>query len=90
MEVKAADAENDGDSGSGDEGGREEEEEDTQPLSVAQVSFAEVGRQDQRRVCLIPHFHWLTCFNLDPLFDALSLRNSWNSPAGDCGLITAR
>jgi len=86
VEAKTADAENDGDPGSGDEGGKRK----TPNLPVAQVAFAETGRQDQRRVRFIPHFHRLACFNLNPLVDKLSLRNSWNFPARNCGLASAR
>ena len=44
-EAKAADAENDGDAGSGDEAGKKKAE--SQPLAGAQIAFAGVCEQDR-------------------------------------------
>jgi len=86
VEAIAADAENDGSPGFGDEEGRRR-----QPASLRCSSrVCRSWLTSRRQVRFIPHFYLLTRFNLDPLVDGLSLRNLGNSPARNRCLVATR
>lgn len=88
-EAKAADAENDGDAGSGDEAGKKKK---TPNLSRVLKSRLQKLVDKTADECVSSCDFPLSGVNPDfiPLVDALSLPSSWSSPVRNCGLVTTR
>jgi hypothetical protein len=88
-EAKAADPEHDGDGGSGEEGGKKKKTPNLSRMLKSRLQKL-VDKTDDECAPSPPPFILHIDTNLDPLVDALSLQNSWNSPARSCGLVTTR
>jgi len=87
QETKAADADNDGDAGSGDEGGKKKK---TPNLSRTLKSRLQKLVEKADDGCALSLVFMIMRSNHDPLGDALSLQNLWNSLARNCGLVITR
>lgn len=86
--MRAADAENDGDAGSGDEGGKKKKTPNLPRMLKSRLQKL-VDKTDDE--CASPSTFVLPMSpNLDPPVGALSLPNSWSSLARNCGLATTR
>ena len=83
MEAKAGDGENNGDTESGDEGGKKKTPNHSRMLKSRLQKL--VDKTDDE---CISHFYRLPCFNFDPFVDGLSLRNSRSSSARNRGPAT--
>ena len=87
-EAKAADADNDGDAGSGGEGGKKKKTPNLSRMLKSRLQKLVDKTDDECAPSSISTLHAYA--NLGPLVDALSLLNSWNFQARNCGLVTTR
>ena len=86
-DAKGADAENDGDAGSGDEGGKKKKTPNlSRVLKLRLQKLVDKTADECVSSCILSH----TEAHCDTLADALSLQNSWNSPTRNYGLTTTK
>ena len=82
------DAENDGDGGSGDEGGKKKKTPNLSRILKSRLQKLVDKTADECASAYICCLH--TFANFHPPADALSLQNSWNSPARNYGPVITR
>jgi chromatin structure-remodeling complex subunit RSC4 len=81
------DAENDGEPGSGDEGGKKKKTPNlSRVLKLRLQKLVDKTADECALSCILSH----TEAHSDPLADGLSLPNSWNSPTRNFGLTTTK
>ena len=86
--MKVADVDNDGDVGSGDEGGKKKKTPNLSRTLKSRLQRLVEKTDDEYALSRV--LSRIMCPHHDPLGDAFSLQNLWNSPARNCGLVTTK